>query len=256
MCTTQIPSFNGLSLQHVDVLRNIPSLIEVGCLLTASTKTEYEEVGDFILWLARDYSIAACDHIQTITGQKFERVIPLQPGDTLTIGARIRQLRKERMLTQAELAKSVDVQPNLVTMWENSTTEPPASAIIPLANALKCDPMWLLDGPSELTNIIRGVNMSSVGKRIREARESLGMTPDELERILNAPEGTVFRWETRKATPSSKYIDELAKALNTSVTWLLTGRHVTPENPSDTTGQQHRRAFQQAGDVSHEVLQQ
>lgn len=53
------PFFNGLSLQPVDALKNISSLIEVGCLLTASTSTEHEEIGDIIIWLARDYANAA-----------------------------------------------------------------------------------------------------------------------------------------------------------------------------------------------------
>lgn len=53
------PFFNGLSLRPVDALKNISSLIEAGCLLTASSSTEHEEIGDIIIWLARDYASAA-----------------------------------------------------------------------------------------------------------------------------------------------------------------------------------------------------
>ncbi|MFU8368922.1 hypothetical protein [Raoultella ornithinolytica] len=54
-----IPLFNGLSLQSVDALKNISSLIETGCLLTASSSSEHEEIGDIIIWFARDYAVAA-----------------------------------------------------------------------------------------------------------------------------------------------------------------------------------------------------
>ncbi|HEH6362366.1 TPA: hypothetical protein SHS77_004153 [Raoultella planticola] len=59
MNSKQIPLFNGLSLQPVDALKNISSLIEAGCLLTASSSTEHEEIGGIIIWLARDYAAVA-----------------------------------------------------------------------------------------------------------------------------------------------------------------------------------------------------
>lgn len=51
--------FNGLSLRPVDALKNISSLIEVGCLLTTSSSNNHKEIGDTIIWLARDYASAA-----------------------------------------------------------------------------------------------------------------------------------------------------------------------------------------------------
>ncbi len=163
---------------------------------------------------------------------------PLQTGETLTIGARIRHLRKERMLTQAELAKSVDVQPNLVTMWENSTTEPRAKHIIPLANALQCDPMWLLTGsPVDIkaaspatpapVNAMKGADLANIGVRIRNRRNEMGMSPLNLAEKIDTSRAMILEWETGKAIPHSGYYDKLAKALNTTVTWLITGKHIT-----------------------------
>ncbi|WOJ16101.1 helix-turn-helix domain-containing protein [Citrobacter koseri] len=151
----------------------------------------------------------------------------------LSIGERIQLARENLEFSEAELAGMLNLIPECISDWEEESCPVEATYIIPLANALKCDPMWLLDGhngststPLTPVNIMQGVDMSTIGKRINAARVSLGMSLDELECELNAPEGTVFRWETRKATPSSKYIDELAKILKTSVTWLLTGKEV------------------------------
>lgn len=151
------------------------------------------------------------------------------------ICTRIRELRKDRMLTQAELAKSVDVQPNLVTMWESNTTEPRAKHIMPLANALKCDPMWLLTGhpvdvkpaPLPAPNVMKGADLANIGVRIESRRNYIEMSLNKLAEEIDTSGAMIREWETGKAIPHSDYIDKLAKALNTTVTWLMTGKHIT-----------------------------
>lgn len=149
MYTKQTPSFNGISLQHVDVLKNIPSLIEVGCLLTLSTNDEHKEIGDHILWLARDYAIAANTHVQTETKRPFDRTT-IEPSTTSytpkNIGYRIQIARENLGMSEDDLAEKLDIHPGDVLTWEDGTDQPLAGMIIPLANALKCDPMWLLTG--------------------------------------------------------------------------------------------------------------
>ncbi|EMD3364830.1 helix-turn-helix transcriptional regulator, partial [Salmonella enterica] len=71
---------------------------------------------------------------------------------------------------------------------------------------------------------------STIGKRIMETRVKQRMCTEELENAIHAPEGSVFRWETGKAIPSSQYIDILARTLNVSVTWLSTGKEITKES--------------------------
>lgn len=65
------------------------------------------------------------------------------------IGNRIQIAREGLSMSLDDLAAAVipgDVE--VVSEWENGKSEPCASEIIPLANALKCDPMWLLTGES------------------------------------------------------------------------------------------------------------
>ncbi|EEP0994677.1 helix-turn-helix domain-containing protein [Salmonella enterica] len=156
----------------------------------------------------------------------------------ITIGARIRQLRKERMLTQAELANMLDLIPEDIADWEEETCPVEAEYIIPLANALKCDPMWLLSGnpldvkavsPAPI-NVMKGADLANIGVRIESRRNELGMSPLKLAEKIDTSRAMILEWETGKAIPYSGYYDKLAKALNTSVTWLMTGKDITGEH--------------------------
>ncbi|EHL2774451.1 helix-turn-helix domain-containing protein [Salmonella enterica subsp. enterica serovar Hvittingfoss] len=162
---------------------------------------------------------------------------PTEVGTTnqLTIGTRIRQLRKERMLTQADIAEAVNVSTQAVHLWENNTTEPPSGMVIPLANALKCDPMWLLSGnPLDVkpaqpapVNVMKGADLANIGVRIESRRNEMGMSPLKLAEEIDTSGAMILEWEEGKAIPHSSYYDKLAKALNTTVTWLITGNHIT-----------------------------
>ena len=51
-----------------------------------------------------------------------------------TMGEIIRRLRRERDLTQEELAEQIGVTSQAVSKWENNTGMPDISQIVPLAN--------------------------------------------------------------------------------------------------------------------------
>ncbi|KAF1368749.1 helix-turn-helix domain-containing protein [Yokenella regensburgei] len=69
-----------------------------------------------------------------------------QDVDMSAIGARIQLTRENLGLSDAELARNLKTYSNIISDWECGITEPPASMVIPLANALKCDLLWLLAG--------------------------------------------------------------------------------------------------------------
>ena len=52
----------------------------------------------------------------------------------MNIGAKIKQLRKERDLTQEQLAEYLNVSISAVSQWESGKTLPDISLILPLAN--------------------------------------------------------------------------------------------------------------------------
>ena len=68
----------------------------------------------------------------------------------MTIGKRITLLRKEKGLTQEELATHMGVSPQAVSKWENDQTCPDISALPKLARLLGVSVDELLEGKAEL----------------------------------------------------------------------------------------------------------
>ena len=79
-----------------------------------------------------------------------------------TMGQIIRRLRKERNLTQEELAEQLNVTPQAVSRWENETGMPDISQVIPLSNVFGVSTDVLFgkdgtDGEVEIESFIREI---------------------------------------------------------------------------------------------------
>lgn len=77
------------------------------------------------------------------------------------------------------------------------------------------------------------------GKTIRELRERRKITQKELAEKINVSDKTISKWETEKGLPDVSIIEELAKALGTSITELLTGDLKENENVSSNMKRMH-----------------
>ncbi|HFE7522948.1 TPA: helix-turn-helix domain-containing protein [Salmonella enterica subsp. enterica serovar Newport] len=154
------------------------------------------------------------------------------------IGTRIQIARENLGMSKAALANKLDLTPECIADWEEETCPVEATYIIPLATALKCDPMWLLSGnpldvkavspaPPAPVNVMKGADLANIGVRIESRRNYIEMSLNKLAEEIDTSGAMIREWETGKAIPHSDYIDKLAKALNTTVTWLMTGKHIT-----------------------------
>ena len=64
----------------------------------------------------------------------------------MSIGERITTLRKERNISQAELARIMDVSRQAVSKWENDQTAPDTIKLIQLADVLDTQVEYLATG--------------------------------------------------------------------------------------------------------------
>ena len=65
------------------------------------------------------------------------------------IGQRIRDLRKQKRMSQTELAKSAGVSQTTVTAWETGKAEPSSSAVAKLAVIFNVTTDYLLGRPNK-----------------------------------------------------------------------------------------------------------
>lgn len=63
-----------------------------------------------------------------------------------TLGTRLKQLRKEKKMTQQQLADLVGVSKTSVIYWEKDENIPKHESLVALAEALKTSTVWLMDG--------------------------------------------------------------------------------------------------------------
>jgi transcriptional regulator with XRE-family HTH domain len=69
--------------------------------------------------------------------------------DTVKIGRRLRALREEHLMTQAELGEAADVSRDQVSRIERDEVDPRFSTIRKLAKALGVDPRELTKGDGD-----------------------------------------------------------------------------------------------------------
>ena len=71
------------------------------------------------------------------------------------------------------------------------------------------------------------------GMKFIERIEAMGVQRKSISRDLGIPEQTISNWKTRDKAPKSEELFKIAKYLNVSMEWLLTGEERHDEIPAD-----------------------
>jgi len=72
-----------------------------------------------------------------------------------------------------------------------------------------------------------------IGERIKIKRKEMGLTQEDLATKLNVTFQAVSKWENNTSTPEITSMNNLAKALNTTLDYLING--IEPEGSSEET---------------------
>jgi transcriptional regulator with XRE-family HTH domain len=72
------------------------------------------------------------------------------------VAERLRQLRQERRLTQAQLARMLGVSPSTIGMYEQGRREPDGDLLARMASVLRCstDELLGVEAPHEVSDVI------------------------------------------------------------------------------------------------------
>jgi len=88
------------------------------------------------------------------------------------LGRNLREIRRERRLTQQQLAELLDVQQRVISRWETGVAKPHLNHIVQVAKVLEVSLDRLVFGreaaPSELTFEIRNRRLKELCKQVDE----------------------------------------------------------------------------------------
>jgi len=126
----------------------------------------------------------------------------------MSVGERITELRKERNMSQVQLAKAMDVSRQAVSKWENDTSAPDTLRLIQLADALDTDVEYPATGnPSKIKAATQVVPVYRNVDRIVEV-ERIIEKPVIVEKVIEVEkivESVVEKPVLRKVT-RTKYL--------------------------------------------------
>ena len=159
------------------------------------------------------------------TIKKFYYIIESQPADilfnggayTMSFGKIIKKLRREREMTQEQLAETLSISPQAVSRWENDMAMPDISLIAPLCNLFNVTSdelleIDLLQKQKHIKAICDEADKYSHRGYSNEARtileNGLKKYPDNIDLIYQLM--FLSFWQ-RNDTGNSKYIDEAIK---------------------------------------------
>lgn len=73
------------------------------------------------------------------------------------------------------------------------------------------------------TGIPVGENVSAFGDRVRARRSQLGLTQDQVAKLVSVSRVAITKWENGGTQPEGENLFSLSKALNCEIEWLLYG---------------------------------
>lgn len=124
----------------------------------------------------------------------------------MTIGRRIKELRKRKNYTQKQLAERVKVSSQVISNWEREYTTPDSSDIARLANVLEVSTDVLinekpkndnekLDSLSEINKLVKEYGIEQFG--FFDIEKWKDLSPEDVEEIKKHFEYVVFQAKQR-----------------------------------------------------------
>lgn len=138
---------------------------------------------------------------------------------------KLKVLRKEKGLTQQEVADLVHVDRVRITNWENGKREPNFENLSMLACIFDVSIDFLLSEYSEISKErylkFKRENMSIFPQRLKELRKEKGYTQEQMANILEIGQSAYAKWENGKTEPSFESLVKLVDFFEVSLDWLF-----------------------------------
>lgn len=144
----------------------------------------------------------------------------------MNIGQIIRDFRREKGVTLTELANKLEISPSYLSALERNIRKPSNQMLKNIGDKLDI-PLHFLVGSEE--DIL-------TGKRLKQIRESRGLSLEDLSEICDIPAGLLAKFEAGKQSPDQDYLGKLSTGLN------ITIKYFQDRNDSNSLGNRLKKA--------------
>ena len=127
----------------------------------------------------------------------------------VTIGQKIKAIRKNAGLTQKELAQKMGLSFQSIAQWENDLRKPKIETLKKIADALECpiDTFTTDDFDEEIPS------PALVSQKIHECRMAAGLTQQELAEKVGLDGATIGKYERGILKPKAETVKKITDAL-------------------------------------------
>lgn len=119
----------------------------------------------------------------------------------MTVGEKIKQLRKDNKITQTELGKILNVEKSTISMYENNNTQPPIQTLSTIAKYFNVTTDYLLG------NETKNKEQNSQDKDEKDIAKSM----KKLKEQLKEQQGLMFDGEPLDDTTIELLLEELER---------------------------------------------
>lgn len=136
----------------------------------------------------------------------------------LLLGKKIKELRREKHITQEELGKKVGVSTSMIGMYETNARKPSYEVLLKISEYFNTTTDYLFGNIEEVEDVIK----LELGNKIKNRRLELRLTLEEVSSKVKVDENIITRWELGHIDKMKRSnIALLAEVLKVSPLWVM-----------------------------------
>ena len=176
-----------------------------------------------IVSICREYNVNET-WLKTGEGEMFTQATDAKSTESLN--DRIKQIRKNAKLTQAEFGERIGVKGNTVTNYENKLRNPSATIILTICREFNINEFWLRTGEGDMSakTTMDTQMITRLHERLRLLRKTMDLTQQEFADKLGISRGNIASYEVSKSSPSDAVISLICREFNVNGEWLRNGK--------------------------------
>ncbi len=130
---------------------------------------------------------------------------------------RLKEMRKERNMTQQQLAEQLHISPQVYSRYEKGDREMPISLLMEISNLFGVSVDYLLDSDT----ITEDEEVRKMYKKFVELLQKNNTTAYQVSKATGVSQSTLSDWKTGRATPKVDKLCKIAEYFGVTINYLL-----------------------------------